>query len=161
MLDGVSNRRYIDCWPNILFRCRSKKTSKLRVAGLCEGNSPVTGEFPAQMASNAETVSIWWRHHDGNVKGCLNWPQRSQGCPRMPIVHIVNIMHADNPVPQRARRPVVLLLTKFLFSISVYSGHNLKFYHEYFKQCIRAAKQIFYMYEFKKYKNNISTLFHR
>ena len=22
-----------------------------------------TGEFPAQMASNAEKVSIWWRHH--------------------------------------------------------------------------------------------------
>ena len=21
------------------------------------------GEFPAQMASNAETVSSWWRHH--------------------------------------------------------------------------------------------------
>ena len=27
-------------------------------------NSPVTGEFPAQMASNAENISIWWRHHD-------------------------------------------------------------------------------------------------
>ena len=27
------------------------------------GNSPVTGEFPAQRASNAENVSIWWRHH--------------------------------------------------------------------------------------------------
>ena len=23
-----------------------------------------SGEFPAQMASNAENVSIWWRHHD-------------------------------------------------------------------------------------------------
>ena len=23
-----------------------------------------TGEFPAQTASNAENVSIWWRHHD-------------------------------------------------------------------------------------------------
>ena len=29
-----------------------------------EGNSPGTGEFPAQMASKAENVSIWWRHHD-------------------------------------------------------------------------------------------------
>ena len=38
------------------------KTSKLRVTGLCVGNSPMTGEFPAQMASNAENVSIWWRH---------------------------------------------------------------------------------------------------
>ena len=44
-------------------RRRSKKTSKLHVTGLCEGNSPVTGEFPTQRASNAENVSIWWRHH--------------------------------------------------------------------------------------------------
>ena len=36
-----------------------RKTSKLRVTCLCEGNSPVTGEFPAQMASNTENVSIW------------------------------------------------------------------------------------------------------
>ena len=27
------------------------------------GNSPGTVEFPAQMASDAENVSIWWRHH--------------------------------------------------------------------------------------------------
>ena len=27
------------------------------------GIPPVTGEFPAQMVSNAESVSIWWRHH--------------------------------------------------------------------------------------------------
>ena len=47
-----------------LFRCRSKKRSKLRVTGLFAGNSPATGEFPAQMASNAENASIWWRHHD-------------------------------------------------------------------------------------------------
>ena len=40
-----------------------KKTSKLRVTGLCVGNSPGTGEFPAQRASYAENVSIWWRHH--------------------------------------------------------------------------------------------------
>ena len=31
--------------------------------GLCMGNSPLTGEFPAQMASNAKNVSIWWSHH--------------------------------------------------------------------------------------------------
>ena len=43
---------------------RSKKTSKLRVTGLCAGNSLVIGEFPTQMASNAENVSIRWCHHD-------------------------------------------------------------------------------------------------
>ena len=40
-----------------------RKHQKLRVTGFCEGNSPGTGEFPAQMASNVENVSIWWRHH--------------------------------------------------------------------------------------------------
>ena len=29
---------------------------------LCR-NSPVTGEIPAERASNAENVLIWWRHH--------------------------------------------------------------------------------------------------
>ena len=48
---------------NRVFKRRSKKTSQLRVPGLCEGTSPGTGEFPAQMASNAENVSIWSRHH--------------------------------------------------------------------------------------------------
>ena len=48
---------------NRLFRCISKKISKLRVTGLCEGNSPVTDELPAQRASNVENVSIWWSHH--------------------------------------------------------------------------------------------------
>ena len=41
-----------------------KETSELRITGLCAGNSPVTSEFPAQMASNAANVSIWWRHHE-------------------------------------------------------------------------------------------------
>ena len=27
------------------------------------GNLPGTGEFPAQIANNAENGSIWWRHH--------------------------------------------------------------------------------------------------
>ena len=37
--DGVSNHQHHDCLLNLLFRHRSKKTSKLRVIGLCEGNS--------------------------------------------------------------------------------------------------------------------------
>ena len=41
-----------------------RKTSKLRVTGLCAGNSPGTGEFSAQMASYAENISIWWRHQE-------------------------------------------------------------------------------------------------
>ena len=62
--DSVSNHQPYDCLLNRLFRRRSKKTSKLRVTCLCAGNSWGTGEFPAQMASYAENVSIWWRHHE-------------------------------------------------------------------------------------------------
>ena len=61
--DGFLNHRRRDCLLNRLFRCRSKNISKLIVTGLCEGNPWVTGEFPAQRSSNAENVSIWWRHH--------------------------------------------------------------------------------------------------
>ena len=61
--DGVPNHQCLDWLLNRLFRRRPMKTSKFRVTGLCGGNSPVTDEFPAQRASNAENVSIWWRHH--------------------------------------------------------------------------------------------------
>ena len=58
--DCVSNNQTHDFLLNRLFRCRSKKTWKLRVTGLCEGNSPVAGEFPAQMASNVEKFPFHW-----------------------------------------------------------------------------------------------------
>ena len=60
---GLSNHQPYDCLLNRLFRRRFKKKIKLRVIGLCEGNSLVTGEFPVQRVSNAENVSIWRRHH--------------------------------------------------------------------------------------------------
>ena len=63
--DGVSTHQPHNCLLNRLFMRRSKKTSKLRSTGLCEGNSPVTGEFPAQRASNSKKISFWWRHHGG------------------------------------------------------------------------------------------------
>ena len=62
--DGISNHQPHVCLLNSLFRRRSNKASKFRVTGLCAGNSPGTGEFPAQMTSNVENASIWWRHYD-------------------------------------------------------------------------------------------------
>ena len=61
--DGFLNHRRLDYLFNPLPRHRSKKTSKLRVTGLCEGNPPVAGGFPSQRTSNTENASIWWRHH--------------------------------------------------------------------------------------------------
>ena len=57
--DGVSNHQPHGYLLNRLFRRRSKETSKLRVTGLCLGNSP--GWIPR---TKGQCVSIWWRHHD-------------------------------------------------------------------------------------------------
>ena len=62
-MNAMANHQPQDCLLNRSFRRRSRKTSKPHVTGLCVGNSPVTGEFPAQRAGDAENVSIWWRHH--------------------------------------------------------------------------------------------------
>ena len=61
--DRVSNHQRLDWLLSLLCSRRSRKTSKLRVTGLCEGNPPVTGGFPYQRASDAGSGSIWWRYH--------------------------------------------------------------------------------------------------
>ena len=63
---SISNHQHVHCLLNCRFRCRSKKTAKLRVTSLCAGILPVAGEFPAQKSSYAKNVSIWWRHHVSN-----------------------------------------------------------------------------------------------
>ena len=42
-----------------IVQAQTKETSKLRATGLCVGNSPGTGQFPAQMATKAAYFSIW------------------------------------------------------------------------------------------------------
>ena len=84
--DALSNHQPHSCLLNYLFRRRSKKTSKLRVTGLCVGNSPwpvnsphkwpVTRKIfsPVTRASYAENVSIWWCHHVKSLWPCdPNW----------------------------------------------------------------------------------------
>ena len=109
--DGISNHQPHDCLLNRLFRRRLKKTPKFRVTGLCEGNSPMTGEFPAQMASNAQFFFIWWRHH----VTCLKYvrqdnyfihltPQRDiQGS----VTQSLTLLHIPMLFPKCAAIPVV------------------------------------------------------
>ena len=47
----------------LFIRVQIKENIKAPRHCLRTGNSPGTCELPAQMASNAENVSIWWRHH--------------------------------------------------------------------------------------------------
>ena len=61
---------------NSYFLRSGPQGATLLMTGLCAGNSPGTGEFPAQMASYAENVSIWWRHHVLSVREtnvCKTW----------------------------------------------------------------------------------------
>ena len=60
----VSNHRSFDCLFNSLCWPTTKKHQKFASLAICEGNSLVSGEFPAQIASDPENISIWWRHHD-------------------------------------------------------------------------------------------------
>ena len=59
------------CLLNRLFRHSWRKTLKLSVTGLCAGNSPVTGEFPAQRASHEEKCfhlrTSSWGNNSWNV----------------------------------------------------------------------------------------------
>ena len=65
--DVVSNHQPHDCLlTHRLFGRRSKKTSKLRVTGLCAGNSPGTGEFPAVTAGNSPVPGA---HTKGQWRG--------------------------------------------------------------------------------------------
>ena len=101
---GVSNHQPHNCLHNRLLRRRSKKTSKLRVTGLCVRNSPVTGEFPAQRASNAENVSIWWRHHVGSY-WCPIW-EVMNNIKYTSISHsVVSIMSRDIGITRRYKGP--------------------------------------------------------
>ena len=69
-IDGLLNR---------LFRRRPKKTSKLRVIGLCVcvwggggGSSSDQWDSPHKGSVKRKNVSTWWRHHD-NLKHKSSW----------------------------------------------------------------------------------------
>ena len=104
--NSVSNHQCPDCLLNRLFRRRSKNTSKLCVTGLCAGNSPVTGEFPAQRTSNAENVSIQWRHHANNYHH---------------HIHTTAIHHPQNLPPTTYYQ--LILATKLIIYIYMYLYH--------------------------------------
>ena len=59
--DGATNPRRLDCLLNRFGHINQNIEAPHHWP--LWGNLPVTCEFPAQRASNAENVSIWRRHH--------------------------------------------------------------------------------------------------
>ena len=107
--NSVSNHQPQDCLLNRLFRRRSKKTSKLRVTCLCVGNSPGTGEFPAN----------WWRHHGVCVlMGCehIRLCKYSLKCYfRTYDFHIRDEKLASVPTANRAEKSGYFIFPAFCF----------------------------------------------
>ena len=70
-LDGYNSARHMSqisgvsiVYWNISSGAGQRKHQGSSLLAFVRGNSPVTVEFPSQRASDAENVSIWWRHHD-------------------------------------------------------------------------------------------------
>ena len=85
--DGVWNHRHYGCLLNRLFGCRSKKTSKLRLTGLCVGfhrgpvNSPRKGPVTRKMFPFEDVIMCW--HSVINVRvrcsmDARNWHERQR-----------------------------------------------------------------------------------
>ena len=124
--DSVSNHQPHDCLLNRLFGRRSKKTWKLRVTGLCAGNSPGTGEFTAQMASDAENVSIWWRHHVS-----IN----SRDKQRLPLY--MDVLSAIEPRVYRfIASDTICMLRNITLVITLKTGQNARHFPDDIFKCI-------------------------
>ena len=82
--DGVSNHQPYDCLLNCLFRRISKKTSKLRVTGLCAGNSPVNSPHKGPVMRKCFHLMTsschrkwWWRSFTPNGITNVQWVNSS------------------------------------------------------------------------------------
>ena len=102
--DGVSNHQPHDCLLNRLFKAQIKENIKASRHWLLCGE--FTGEFPAQRASNAENVSIWWRHLYVLVVDLM---PDSQNCIYKPIKYRSLLCHQKSAessfVSTRKRKP--------------------------------------------------------
>ena len=104
--DGVSNHQPHGCLLNRLFRRKSKKTSKLRVTGLCAGNLPWPVNSPHKRPVTRKMFpfddvimlcEIFWRpqhlkghgYVDGLVQDCSNSSALAmellQSCTKLPM----------------------------------------------------------------------------
>ena len=102
--DGVSNHRHLECLLNRLLRRRSKKTSKIRVAGLCAWNPPVTGGFPSSPLLLDTLYYVY-----GNVS--LNMQHHSVKFPHPALKYENDFVTSFQPcVPRKRFNAIVLFI---------------------------------------------------
>ena len=100
---GVSNRRRLDALLNPLFRCWSKKTSKLRVTGLCDGG--FTGNSPHRVSVTRKIFQIDYVVMHQWPKHCCGYPIIYRRKPK--YVHIISKSLDSNTsvTPTNTRQP--------------------------------------------------------
>ena len=142
--DSVSNHQPHECLLNRLFGRRSKKTSKLRVTGLCSGNSPVTGEFPAQRAITRKMFPfddvimhrifhVWIRSDIGGVRYRLLkfvMSDSDEKCFRFyhGFIHIAQSIYFTNHIFYQDSKSItrtLSILTLCVYLIIVFNSHVL------------------------------------
>ena len=135
---SIQKRRHnecdgLECLLNRFFI--SKETSKLRIAGLCERNPSMTGGFPSQRASNAETVSTWWRHRvlahrrDGEWYPFLRTSARHASFPSYYhffhlVAQVIVNTHFYSRSDKYARVSICFILF-WLYNVFVLDAHNV------------------------------------
>ena len=129
--DGVSNHQPRHCLLNRLFGCRSKKTSKLRVTGLCAGNSPHKWPVTRKMFPFDDVIMVII-HFAQTYDGILKWKRFPEPLCREPTSH--------QRIPsQRASNSVLLLsgvrVPDFFDRNKILSGYDLSHYQV--PHCIR------------------------
>ena len=102
--DGISNHRRLDCFLNRLFRRRSKKTSQLRITGLCEGNprdSPHKGPVTCKMFPFDDIII--------NISTCSSKKIRLTHCDRVTHICInkLTIIGSNNDLSPGRRQAII------------------------------------------------------
>ena len=110
----------------------------LRVTGHCAGNSPGIGEFPAQMASNGENVSIWWRHRANIMHRNQKEVTWSRGLICNVLVNVTALQVVITTTLSAANDYQVVNVTTFLLQCEVIPWQP--FLH-YWKLCDEATGQ--------------------
>ena len=109
-----------------------RKHQSFASLAICAKNSPGTGEFPAQTASYAENVSIWWRHHSTGPKQHLGLLSLSDGYTTIRIRCLGNVAAYFHYPANTKRDRHAIITSKQCFEViitcllrCVFAGHLL------------------------------------
>ena len=132
---GVSNHPPHDCLLNCLFRCKSKKTSKLHVTGLCEGNTPVMDKGPVMRKMFAfydvimETMVGWNNPLQMTTSITNPWHFTSQGSQGSTCHATQSFITPGKPQLPQLSCPCRVHLLAGIFSLRWIPGPNPSHWH--------------------------------